>query len=357
MITAIIFLIVLSVIIFVHEFGHFVMAKRAAMKVEEFGFGFPPRIWGYKPKDSETTYSINWIPFGGFVKILGEDGTSENSRSFTSKGFWPRLGVMVAGVAMNIILAIVIFIFANAIGARVPIEDSNLAVAKDVKIQVTRVVKSSPAEQAQIEEFDEIIGFETVEEVQAYISAHKGQMMTLSIRRGEKDFSVQLTPRENPPPGEGATGIALARLGRIPYAWYEAIWRGPVDAITGPYGLWPIVKGFALLIKSVVVPGSPGVPGVELAGPISIAVILKKILTLGFGDFLQAVAYISLNIAFINILPFPALDGGRLFFLLIEKIKGSPLPRKMESTVNMIGFTLLLILMLYVTTKDVLKFF
>ena len=357
MIEAIILLIVLSVIIFVHEFGHFVVAKRSGMKVEEFGFGFPPRLWGYKPKDGETTYSINWIPFGGFVKILGEDGTSEDTRSFGAKSFWPRAGVVVAGVVMNVILAVVLFMFANGIGARVPIEDAQLAQARDVKIQITKIVDGSPAREAKLEEFDEIVGFTSVEEIQKYISDHKGQLITLSIRRGGNDFSVQLTPRLDPPPGQGATGIALARLGRIPYPWYEAIWRGPVDAITGPYGLWPIVKGFALLIKSVIVPGVSGVPGVELAGPVSIAVILKQILTVGFGDFLQAVAYISLNIAFINILPIPALDGGRLFFLIVEKIKGSPLPQKIEGTVNTVGFALLLLLMLFITTKDVLKFF
>src|SRR3990167_3556456 len=118
MLTAIIFIIVIGVLVLVHEFGHFVMAKRAGMKVEEFGFGFPPRIWGYKPKDSETTYSINAIPFGGFVKIQGEDGASSDPRSFSAKQFLPRFGVVVAGVVMNFLFAVLLLIIVNFIGSK-----------------------------------------------------------------------------------------------------------------------------------------------------------------------------------------------------------------------------------------------
>src|SRR3989344_4250218 len=175
--TAIIFIIVLSVIIFVHELGHFVMAKRAGMKVEEFGFGFPPRIWGYKPKDSETVYSINWIPFGGFVKILGEDGNSDDNRSFTAKNFWPRFKVIVAGVAMNFIFAVGLFIIINLIGS-------------EAKILITNVAPNSPAQQAGIKVGDVVLGFADVDEVQKYIGEHKEQEIILQMSRR----TIKITP-------------------------------------------------------------------------------------------------------------------------------------------------------------------
>lgn len=332
--TAIIFIIVLSVIIFVHELGHFVMAKRAGMKVEEFGFGFPPRIWGYKPKDSETVYSINWIPFGGFVKILGEDGNSDDNRSFTAKNFWPRFKVIVAGVAMNFIFAVGLFIIINLIGS-------------EAKILITNVAPNSPAQQAGIKVGDVVLGFADVDEVQKYIGEHKEQEIILQMSRR----TIKITPRENPPPGEGAIGIALAQTEAVSYPWYEAIWRGIADAGTA---FWSIVVGFITLIKHIITTGKAGV---ELAGPVGIAVISGQAARLGFIYLAQFVAFISLNLAVINIVPFPALDGGRLLFLVIEKIKGSPLPRKLEGAMNMVGFALLLLLMFYITAKDVLKFF
>ncbi|MEK7615831.1 MAG: M50 family metallopeptidase [Patescibacteria group bacterium] len=332
--TVLIFLIVLSVIIFVHELGHFVMAKRAGMKVEEFGFGFPPRLWGYKPKDSETTYTINAIPFGGFVKILGEDGESKDNRSFTAKKFWPRVSVIIAGVVMNFLLAAVLFSIVNGIGS-------------EAKILITAVAKDSPAYTAGIRMGDELIGFESIDAVQYYIAQHKGEEITLQLSRG----SVKLTPRENPPPGEGAIGIAFTKTEAVSYSWYESIVFGFRDAAVG---VWMILKGFGTIIKNLFITGKAGV---ELAGPVGIAIISGQAARLGLVYLLQFVAVISLNLAVINIVPFPALDGGRLLFLIIEKIKGSPLPKRLENGFNTVGFIFLLLLMFYITTKDVLKFF
>lgn len=332
--TVIIFLIVLSVIIFVHELGHFIMAKRAGMKVEEFGFGFPPRIWGYKPKDSETTYSINVIPFGGFVKIQGEDGASSDPRSFSAKQFLPRVGVVVAGVVMNFLFAVLLLIIVNFIGSK-------------AQILITQVAPESPALEAGLKVGDVIVGFESVEAVQEYISGNKGKEITLTLESGE----VRLTPRINPPAGEGASGIALAKTEDISYAWHESIWRGVQDAFVN---FWAILAGFFALIKNLVLTGKPGF---EVTGPVGIAVVTGQAARLGIAYLLQFTAFISLNLAVINIVPFPALDGGRLLFLIIEKIKGSPLPRRIENWANTVGFVLLLLLMFYITTKDVLKFF
>ncbi len=333
--TAIIFIIVLSIIVFVHELGHFVMAKRAGMKVDEFGFGFSPRLWSHKPKNSETTYSINWIPFGGFVKIHGEDGDNrDDQKSFGSKKFLPRAGVILAGVVMNVILAAVLFIIVNLIGSK-------------AQILITQVASDSPAQHAGLKVGDVIIGFENIEAVQAYIVEHKGREMILNLKRGE----IKLTPRIDPPPGEGATGIALAKTEDMHYPWYEAIWRGIKEA---GETFWLIVVGFAGLIKRLVLTGHPGV---ELAGPIGIAVVTGQAARLGVVYLMQFMAFISLNLAVINIVPFPALDGGRFLFLIIEKIKGSPLPKRLENGLNTVGFVLLITLMLFITAKDVLKFF
>lgn len=333
MITTIIFLIVLSVIIFVHELGHFVMAKRAGMKVEEFGFGFPPRLFGIRRK--ETIYSINAIPFGGFVKIKGEDESETRAPgTFGGGSFWRKVSVVVAGVVMNFLLAMLLFIIVNMIGS-------------EAKILITQVAPDSPAQEAGIRVGDEVTGFTMVEDVQKYIADHAGRDMMLTLERG----SIQLTPRKNPPPGEGALGIALAKTETVHYPWYEAIWRGIADTFRG---FWAIIVGFVVLIKNLITTGKAGG---EIAGPVGIAVITGQAAQLGLVYLLQFVGFISLNLAFINIVPFPALDGGRLLFLVIEKFKGSPIPKRVESTINAAGFALLLLLMFYITAKDVLKFF
>src|SRR3989344_5384531 len=181
MITALIFIIVLGVLVLVHEFGHFITAKRSGMKVEEFGFGFPPRLFGIKK--GETTYSINWIPFGGFVKIFGESGEeAENPRSFSSKKAGTRAKVIVAGVVMNVILAFVLLAIGNVMGLRTAIqEDDQNPLIKDRQIQIVNIAQQSPAVLVGLEPLDEIVGFNNVVEFQKYINEHRGQKITIKI--------------------------------------------------------------------------------------------------------------------------------------------------------------------------------
>src|SRR3989344_2891017 len=178
MLTAIIFIIVLGVLVFVHEFGHFIFAKRAGMKVEEFGLGFPPRIWGIKK--GETLYSINAIPFGGFVKNLGGDGDeASNPRSFSSKPAGPRLKVIIAGVTMNFFLAVVLLMITNFFGLRIGlIDDKTASLARDKQVQIIEVSKDSPADKAGLKLLDEVSGFKVngslktvsnVEDVQTFV--------------------------------------------------------------------------------------------------------------------------------------------------------------------------------------------
>lgn len=358
MLTVIIFIVVLGILVLVHEFGHFYVAKKAGMKVEEFGFGFPPRIFGIKK--GETIYSINWIPFGGFVKVYGENGENENDpRSFVSKPAGVRSKVIVAGVAMNLLLAVVFLSFGNAFGLRIGLLDGD-AAAKDIKIQVLQVSKDSPADSVGLKPLDEIVRLRRdsdvsiprqIDEVQNFVNKYAGQEIVLTIKRNGGESDLKLVPRENPPPGQGAIGVNLARTGIVSYPWHEALWRGVRD--TGVMTA-NIFIALIMFFKNLLVDSRLAA---DVSGPVGIAVLTGQAAGLGFNYFLQFVALLSINLAVLNILPFPALDGGRLLFIGIEKIKGSPVSRKVEGFVNAAGFVFLIALMIWITVKDVIKFF
>lgn len=360
MITALIFIIIIGILVLVHEFGHFITAKRAGMKVEEFGFGFPPRIFGIKR--GETIYSINWIPFGGFVKIFGEGGEeAANPRSFASKKAGTRAKVIVAGVVMNLILAYVLLAAGNMMGLRTAIaEDDHNSLIRDRRIQIVQIAAGSPADQAKLESLDEIIGFKiegknitiaNVAEVQENINQNKGKNIILKIKRSGEVLEKNVVPRINPPAGEGALGIQLAATGVIKYPWYQALYEGGKQ--TG-FLIINTAYGYGHIIGKVFTTGSPGA---ELSGPIGIAKFTGQAARIGLAYLLQLMALISVNLAILNIIPFPALDGGRLLFIGLEKIKGSPLSRRVENLVNSVGFALLILLMIYVTTKDISRLF
>ena len=339
---------VLSILVFVHEVGHFLMAKRAGMKVEEFGFGFPPRIWG--TKKGETTYSINWIPFGGFVKIFGEDGEHpDESRSFSVKPFWAKFSVVVAGVVMNFLLAALLFMIVFWIGFTIPRPDGTKVVVLADAVYLSAVAPQSPADRAGLIMGDRITDFTSVPEMQKFVNEHRGTEIALHYERAGTPgvHAVTITPRVEAPLGEGALGVGLLEN----YEKGEAIWEGIKKAGTL---WWEMLKGFGLILGNLFTTGKAGV---ELAGPIGIAVITGQAAHSGIADLLFFMAFISVNLSLLNILPIPALDGGRLLFLVIEKIKGSPLPKKVEMAFNTTGFMLLLLLIFYISVKDVIKFF
>ena len=331
--TIIIFIIVLSVLVFVHEFGHFIVAKRAGMKVEEFGFGFPPRLWGIKK--GETTYSINLIPFGGFVRIYGEEGEHRNeSGSFSSKSIGVRLKVIVAGVVMNFLLAAFLLMLLNSIGIRVGIGDETddiSTAARDKKIQILQVVDNSPAQEAGLKIFDEIIGrgdtkenainFSTAREVREYIAENAGGEISLVIGRdSQTEIKKIILPQKDG--NDGLLGIVPVRTGVLSYPWHESIWRGLKDVVflTGQ-----TAAGYYELFETLLLRGRLIA---EVSGPIGIAGVIGQAAAVGFRFLLQFVALISVNLAILNIIPFPALDGGRALMLIVEKIKGSPVNQK-----------------------------
>ena len=358
MLTAIIFIIVIGVLVLVHEFGHFVFAKRAGMKVEEFGFGFPPRMVGWKK--GETIYSINWIPFGGFVKIMGEDGDTRGPRSFASASFLNRFLVLIAGVVMNFLLAAVLLMIVNFFGLRIGLIDGDTGSAQNIKVQIVSVTAGSPADIGGLRPLDSIEGYKengviipinTTKGVQDAVASHLGRSLVLEIQSGTGMVEKTITPRVNPPEGQGAIGISLALTGTITYAWYEAIWRGISDAA---FLTLATVQGYYALLKTLFIHGKLIA---DVSGPIGIASLTGQAARVGFNYLLQFVAMISINLAVLNIIPFPALDGGRVVLLIVEKIKGSPVHKSVENWINVAGFYLLVALMLYITYKDVAKFF
>lgn len=432
MLTAIVFILIIGLLIFVHELGHFLTARRNGIKAEEFGFGFPPRIigfqrvegekfqekmelesvqvektdikighgeeiiretitekmrkvnelvpakkwriiWGSRDGDDEnekkdlaeasannfkggTIYSLNWIPLGGFVKIKGENNDVRGEDSFASKGAWVRIKVLAAGVIMNFILAWALLSFAFMIGAPEPI-DSTSGNFPDSKIQISEIIQDSPASQMGLTVGDEILklqnaklSFKSVKDVQDYIGANKGKETEFKVKRGNEIISVKGVPRVDTPDGQGPLGISLVETAMVSYPWHQAIWKGLVFVFDLAVAM---LTGLFVLIKNILTGHKAGV---DVAGPFGIAVMTKQFTALGLAYVLQFAALLSINLGIINAFPFPALDGGRILFVMIEKIKGSPVSQRTEQFFHSAGFVLLILLMLYITFRDVLKF-
>lgn len=356
--TIIIFIIILGLLIFVHELGHFLLAKRSGVKVEEFGFGFPPRLWSVKK--GETRYSLNVIPLGGFIKILGEEGEEkDNPRSFASQKAGGRLAILAAGVAMNFLLAMFLLSLGYFIGLPQAVEDNEKVVS--AKVQISLVAPASPARQAGLQIGDEILSLRRGQEevrnifltsqVQDFVSRNQGEKIVLEIRRGAQILIREIVPRPAPPPEEGPLGIGLVRTALVAYPWYAALWQGTLSTFQLT---WLTAVSLVFLVRDLFVAGR--FAG-EVYGPVGIFSLTSQATQMGFIYLLQLAALLSLNLGIINALPFPALDGSRILFLLIEKIKGSPVSRRIEKAVHSAGFAFLILLMIAVTFKDVARLF
>ncbi len=352
-ITVLIFIVILGSLVFVHELGHFLMARRNKVPVEEFGFGFPPRIWGIKK--GGTMYSINWIPLGGFVKIFGEDGDKNNDpKSFFNQSLKARGKIIIAGVAMNLLAASLIISLAAMIGLPEVVTEENQGIATEQKIQIMTVAENSPAKPILkvgdvISEVDDQ-SFNQEQEVVTYLQSRGGQEVKFDVKRGDQLIEAKLIPRDNPPPGEGAVGIGLVKTGLVKYPWYKAIGTGIVSTVT-LIGL--IIGAFFTLIKDLLIEHQ--VNG-EIAGPVGIAVLTGQVYEMGLVYLLQFAAFLSINLAVINILPFPALDGGRLLFIIIEKFRGKRVSPRFEAVVHTTGFFILIALIIVITFWDIGKF-
>jgi regulator of sigma E protease len=347
-------------------------ARRFGIKADEFGFGFPPRlggiykndqgkwkfVWGGKEvRDCPTTiYSLNWIPMGGFVKLNEDDATSSDPNHFINKKIWQRAVVLSAGVSMNVLLAIVLISFGLMIGMPQDLEAlSPGAKVASRQIQIVHVLPNTPANQAGLVVGDSIVSidnktFLTYQELQQYVDSNTGKNLTYQIKHEGQIKDYQITPELMKETGKGGIGVALVETGIVKYPWYRAIWQG----VTTTFELLGVILGaFYELIKSLIL--GKGVTA-EVAGPVGIASLTGQAARMGFIYLLQFAALLSLNLAIINFLPIPALDGGRVLFLIIEKIKGKPMNREVEAILHNIGFALLMVLVTIVTFRDVLKF-
>jgi regulator of sigma E protease len=356
--TIIIAFIALMGLIVLHEFGHFIMAKRFGVLVEEFGVGLPPRVIG--KKIGETIYSINLLPFGAFVKLYGEEENIKNPLSFSAKPIWQRAIIVLSGVISFWIISAILLSFIQWSGFPQTISDEAGQNLTNPRVQIITVVKDSPAEKAGLKIGDTIeklsidnqqLTVTKVKEVQEFIEQNKGREVVLTIDRGKETFNTSLAPRVSPPEKEGAMGVALARTAIIRYSWYKAPWQGIL--MTGNLTII-VIQGWWQAISNAV-QGQP--TGVQIIGPVGIFGLLTDISQLGINYFLNFIAVISIYMALLNILPIPAFDGGKLMFLLIEKIRGKPIPTAIEQRVTAFFFIALIALMIFVTFKDIQRFF
>ncbi|MBI2033808.1 MAG: RIP metalloprotease RseP [Candidatus Liptonbacteria bacterium] len=353
MLIALFVIIGLSLLILGHEAGHFLAAKYFKLKVDEFGFGFPPRIFAWRPKakKSETEYSVNWLPFGGFVKIAGENAEiksdtqkleeiseEEKEQLFVFQSVSRRSLIILAGVTMNFIIGWFLI-------------SSVLMIGTPPVLIVSEVQAGSPAEEAGILQGDVIKNYTAADSFIKFVSGNRGKEIEVQVERGKKDLVFKVTPRAEVDPKQGALGVFLAEGGVPRQGFFNAIYTGLKQSVV-IVGL--TISALYELLKNLILHGSL-ISGI--VGPVGIFGVAQQAGEIGFIYLLQLMSLISLNLAVVNLIPFPALDGGRFLMILIEKIKGSPIPRRVEALVNGLGFAFLIFLMAILTIRDIARWF
>lgn len=396
MLAFIVFLIILSVLVLIHEAGHYLAAKRFGIKVEEFGWGMPPRLWG--KKIGETIYSINWLPIGGFVKLFGEDDAgggkvdlsdprekvkkSELKRAFFARPVWQRAVVVVAGVVMNLLLAAIIYyVYLGISGFKteIPLITDYKFIGADqtsvVKSLVVREVASgSPAEAVGIKNCTEDYCAQITQINGSDITSSSSFVNSVKENSGkEVNFTVvdlvsknteekTLIPRENPPEGEGALGIVF-NTNEATILSYSTPVQRLLSGFTHPINL----MGYQLDILGRLVAASFAEKDIKpvssaVSGPVGIFVVTGEVLKTPdvkerVLSLLNLAGLLSISLAFFNILPIPALDGGRLFFILTEGITGKKVNPRTETLIHTAGMAVLLGLIVLITYKDIAQFF
>ncbi|MCK4386553.1 MAG: RIP metalloprotease RseP [Candidatus Pacebacteria bacterium] len=362
-----IFIIVLGILILVHELGHFIVAKKTGMLVEEFAIGFPPRLFSFQK--GETKYSIGLIPLGGFVKIFGEDYAMANAldddkrvRCFTNKPKWAQALVLVAGVFFNLLLAWGLISVGFMSGLPVSVSQFTGETIDNPELILVDILPDSPAEKAGLQAGDIILSlgvgksesiqdFKNSASATNFIASRGGREIEVLYKRGPETSLVHLTPEQGIIENKFAIGVSLDVVGTVKFPIHRAFWEGLKATI-----FWTSATAaglFGFLLSAVT--GQADLS--QISGPIGIISLVGNAFQFGFVYLLSFVAIISINLAVINLIPIPALDGGRLLFVLIEAVKGSPIKPRLANALNLAGFAFLILLMIIITASDVFKLF
>jgi regulator of sigma E protease len=362
--TVILFLLILAVLIFVHELGHFVSAKLFGIRVDEFAIGFPPKVFGWKM--GETQYSLNTIPLGGYVKIFGEDPDDESmngpdsKRSFVNASKWKQIVLLLSGIFMNIVFAWLLISISFNFGLLTSVEDQYKDKVENVSVIILSVLKDSPSDKVGLKQGDSILEIDsgttkiispTVTEVQNIIAESKDNI-NIEYKRGSATGTVNIIAKDGVVEGKKAIGISMTLVGTVKFDFFQSFYEGAkltaIETLNIGKGIYVFVIG-AFSGRSDLLS--------QVTGPIGIEGMVGQARSMGVSYLLGFIAMISINLAMINLVPFPALDGGRVFFVLIEVIIRRRIKPVIVNWFNTIGFGLLIALMLFITYKDILRLF
>jgi regulator of sigma E protease len=363
----IIFILILLILVVSHEFGHFIVAKKSGIRVDEFSFGFPPKLFG--KKIGETTYNFNLLPLGGYVKIFGENPDEDSisgpdsKRSFVNKPKYIQAAVLFAGVTMNFLVAWLLLSVGFMSG--LPTSVGALpdgAILTNQALTITSVLPKSPAEIGGLKTGDKISSLTTAtdstlllssdisaETLQSFVKKHGNEEVKVSLIRANEKIDITVIPKIAEKSDTAMIGISMDTIGTLQLPVHKAIWEGL--KLTSNLAVSTIVGFYNLIHSALIGQGDMS----TLTGPVGIVGVVGDAAKFGFIYLLSFTALISINLAVINLIPFPALDGGRLLFLLIEKIKGSRIKPQVANIVNMVGFGILMLLMVMITYHDIVK--
>jgi len=341
-----------------HEFGHFLIAKKCGVKIEEFGIGYPPRIFG--KKIGETFYSLNILPLGAFVKMEGEEKNIDNPTSFSNQPVKNKIFIILAGVISFWLVAIIIFSTIFYLGYGVVVDDDNHSNLSNFEVHIIEVAELSPANEADLRLGDiikkmsfgeqEIFPLK-INDIQSFVNAHLGEKINILIKRGDQELEKSLIVRSSFPEEEGAMGVALIRTAVEKHSWYSAILQGIIRTWDSTI---MVLEGYTLMITNFF-RGIPSEGG--MVGPIGVFQMVAQSQELGTVYFLSFISLISINLAVFNSLPIPLMDGGRVLFLLIEWIRKKPISQKIQEKIDATSLVFLGVLIVWVMVKDIINLF